>query len=65
MLTGAGLGIWSSLLKADANGLTAYNEMIKSKEFLNPSKWVNLQSADFDGIVLPGGHKISKLDLIH
>lgn len=56
MLTGKGLGILAPLLMADANGITAYNEMTKSSEFLNPLKWVDLQSKDFDGIVLPGGH---------
>lgn len=56
MITGNGLGVWSSLLKAEANGLASYFEMIRSKEFMNPLPYSKLNSSCFDGIVLPGGH---------
>lgn len=56
MLTGEGLAIFSSLLRADANGLQAYRQMCQSHAFENPLRWDVLNVADFDGMVLPGGH---------
>lgn len=56
MITGEGLGPWSWFLKADRNGQRAYREMIESEEFRRPIAWEQISVADFDGIVLPGGH---------
>ncbi|MDD0853632.1 type 1 glutamine amidotransferase domain-containing protein [Halobacteriovorax sp. GB3] len=56
MLTGEGLGIWKKILMADENGINAYLEMESSSEFLNPKKWDDIVSCDFDGIILGGGH---------
>jgi len=56
MVSGKGLGIWARLLKADAKGLSAYNEMRVSPEFLHPLPWSEIRCGDFAGIVLPGGH---------
>src|SRR4051812_21002944 len=56
MLTGAGLGIWKPILRADQNGLLAYEEMMRSKEFRRPIDWEEIRTDAFDGIVLPGGH---------
>ncbi len=56
MLTGAGLGPWSCFLKANRNGLLAYDEMIASQAFQNPLHWHDIKSNDFDGIALAGGH---------
>lgn len=56
MLTGKGLGIFSSLLAADKNAARAYSEMVKSKEFLNPITWNQIDPHLYDGVILPGGH---------
>ena len=56
MLYGKGLGIWKGILMADKNALNAYSEMVKSKEFLNPVKWSDLNSNEYDGLILGGGH---------
>ncbi len=56
MLTGRGLGIWKPLLRADANALQAYAEMVASPEFMHPGRHSESQVADFDGLILPGGH---------
>ena len=56
MITGEGLGVWSSFLKADSNGLMAYFKMIQSREFATPLAWDKLNPNDYDGLVLPGGH---------
>ena len=56
MLTGRGLGIWKALLRADANALQAYAEMVASPEFTQPGRHSESQVADFDGLILPGGH---------
>lgn len=56
MLTGAGLGILSGLLKADKNAISAHSQMIKSEEYLKPTAWSQINSNDYDGLILPGGH---------
>lgn len=56
MIKGDGLGPWSWLLRADANGRQAYREMTESEEFRKPIAWERINVAAFDGIVLPGGH---------
>lgn len=56
MLTGQGLSIWKRILIADSNALNAYKEMESSVEFLNPIKWEEINSDEYDGLILPGGH---------
>lgn len=56
MLNGKGLGILSPVLIADANAQAAYLAMSQSREFQNPLKWSEIKSADFAGLILPGGH---------
>jgi protease I len=56
MVTGEGLGIFSSLLKADANGRRAYREMEQSDPFRRPVSYGEIRAADFDALILPGGH---------
>ena len=56
MLTGAGLGIWKSILMADSNGRQAYTEMIASPAFAAPQCWDDLGERAFDALLLPGGH---------
>jgi protease I len=56
ILTGQGLGVLARMLMADANGRQAYAEMAASPEFRSPIRWAEARSADFQGLLLPGGH---------
>lgn len=56
MVSGGTLGIWKSVLKARQDAVEACFEMEKSKAFCNPLKYDDANEADFDAILLPGGH---------
>ena len=56
IVTGEGLGIFSPFLKADANGRSAYREMEQSGAFRQPVSYGEIRAADFDGLILTGGH---------
>jgi protease I len=56
ILTGQGLGVLAPILKADANGRHAYDEMASSPEFLHPKSWAEARISDVQGLLLPGGH---------
>ena len=56
MVTGERLGILAPLLKADAVGRAAYLEMTQSEEFQKPISYGEIVAADFDALLLPGGH---------
>lgn len=56
MLTGEGLGPFARLLRARADAVDAYRAMESSAEFAHPSPYESLHAADFDGLILPGGH---------
>ena len=56
MLTGDGLGIWRSALRARQDAVDACREMGGDHAFCNPVKYADLQASDFDAIFLPGGH---------
>lgn len=68
MVTGIGLDFWSRiaclrrirlvglLLRADRRARAAYRELIRDPRFLAPLAYVQLRSADFDALLLPGGH---------
>ena len=68
MLSGEGLDLWGKiplvrkikclglLLRANAEARRAYSQMQTSPAFLRPIKYADLQVADHDGLVLPGGH---------
>lgn len=56
MLNGTGLGLLTPVLAADKNGRTAYEGMSHSTEFKHPIRWNEIEIAQFDGIILPGGH---------
>jgi protease I len=55
-LTGEGLGIFAPFMKADANGRSAYDEMIRSAEFRHPIPYPAIRSTATDAMILPGGH---------
>lgn len=56
MLEGTGLGPWKTLLRADARGREAYQQMERSEAFRQPLRYNQLDDLAFDGLVLPGGH---------
>jgi len=68
MVTGAGLDFWSRipglkriklvglLLRADRNARTAYGELVDNAAFRAPLSHAQARSADFAGLLLPGGH---------
>ena len=69
MLSGEGLDPWGFIpllkrmkllglgLRADARARRAYAQMVGSEEFQHPLKYVDVDMHDFDGLVLPGGHR--------
>lgn len=56
MLTGKKLGIWAPLLRARKDAVAAYYAMEKSQAFSRPLKYSDVNPAEFDAILLPGGH---------
>jgi protease I len=56
MVTGKGLGLLAPLLMADANGRAAYAAMQASAAFQKPLRYADLRCANFDALLLPGGH---------
>jgi putative intracellular protease/amidase len=69
MVTGEGLDPWGflpllkhvkvigALLRADSEGRSAYDEMTRDPAYTAPLRWDIVSAADFDGLVLPGGHR--------
>lgn len=56
MLDGNGLGVLAPFLVADARGRQAHAEMAASDGFRRPLAYSDLRVADYDGLLLPGGH---------
>lgn len=69
MVTGEGLDLWGMipglkklplfgrLLRANRDAHRAYMAMIESVAFQNPLLWDTLREGDYDGLLLPGGHR--------
>ena len=69
MLDGIGLDPWSRVpwlrrirpiglvLRANRDARRAYAELEGDPQFLAPLRWDRAQVADFDGLLLPGGHR--------
>ncbi len=56
MVTGRGLGPLKYVLRADANGRAAYQEMIASDAFAMPLTYEQATAGNYDALMLPGGH---------
>jgi putative intracellular protease/amidase len=68
MLSGEGLDLWGFvpllrklkllglLLRANADARAAYQQMERDAEFQAPLRYSDLAVADFNGLLLPGGH---------
>ena len=69
MVTGEGLDPWGfvpllkkvkvigAVLRADFAGRAAYDAMLRDAAYRAPLRWTDASAADFDGLVLPGGHR--------
>ena len=57
MVTGRGLPVAGRFLRANRPAREAYQAMEMSVEFQNPKRWNDLSAADYDGLLLPGGHR--------
>ena len=69
MLTGEGLDIWGfipglkrftavgRLMRANAEARAAYATMREDPAFKSPLAWRQVRREDFDGLLLPGGHR--------
>jgi putative intracellular protease/amidase len=69
MLTGRGLDPWGFLplarnfivvgrfLRANRQARDAYQKMEQSREFQNPRRWDQIDPGEYDGLLLPGGHR--------
>jgi putative intracellular protease/amidase len=69
MVTGRGLDAWGAVpllrhltmvgrvLRANGDGRRAYAEVARSGAFASPLPWDEAAERDFDGLVLPGGHR--------
>jgi len=69
MLTGEGLDPWGWIpglkrlpligraLRANPDARNAYAEMAQSTAFQTPMAWDAVEAGDFDGLILPGGHR--------
>ena len=56
MVTGDKLGIWKSSLKARNDAVKAYNELLLQPSFNSPLMYEDVNSDDYSGLILPGGH---------
>lgn len=56
MLDGRGLGIWAPLLRANATARAAHAAMVQSEAFRQPVRHADIDGADVDALLLPGGH---------
>ncbi|MEJ0003659.1 MAG: type 1 glutamine amidotransferase domain-containing protein [Pararobbsia sp.] len=69
MLSGIGLDPWSGVpvlrhlrilglvLSANADARSAYADMLRDPAFMSPARWDQIESGDFDGLLLGGGHR--------
>lgn len=58
MVTGRGLPLIGGLLRANADARAAHAEMLADPAFQAPLRWSHLATTAFDGLLLPGGHRV-------
>jgi putative intracellular protease/amidase len=49
-------GVLFGQFGAEPEPIAMYGSMSASKEYLRPTSWSEVTAADFDGLILPGGH---------
>ena len=64
MMTGKGLGIFAKMLMADSTARTAMNELRDAKEFQHPISYAQVNTNDYDALLLPGGHAQGMKELL-
>jgi putative intracellular protease/amidase len=57
MLTGKGLGLVGPMLRANADARAAYSAMAADAAYRTPARWDQVNLAEVDGLLLPGGHR--------
>lgn len=57
MLTGRGLLLVGPMLRANGEARAAYARMAGDAAFGHPIRWTDMRAADFDALLLPGGHR--------
>ncbi|WP_326838023.1 type 1 glutamine amidotransferase domain-containing protein [Amycolatopsis rhabdoformis] len=69
MVTGEGLDLWSRVpglrkvtalgrvLRADDNARAAHRALLADASWQAPIRWADIELDDFDGLLLPGGHR--------
>jgi putative intracellular protease/amidase len=57
MLTGRGLLLVGPILRANGEARAAYARMASDAAFQQPMRWDAVRASDFDGLLLPGGHR--------
>jgi putative intracellular protease/amidase len=57
MIDGRGLSLFGRLLRANADARAAYARLERDPAFGAPRAYADLRVADFDGLLLPGGHR--------
>lgn len=57
MLTGRGLLLVGPALRANGEARAAYARMADDEAFRRPLRWTEARADDFDGLLLPGGHR--------
>ncbi|MEV0071946.1 MULTISPECIES: DJ-1/PfpI family protein [unclassified Amycolatopsis] len=69
MVTGEGLDLWSRvpglrkltavgrMLRADAAARSAHTALLADPAWRAPIRWADIKLDDFDGLLLPGGHR--------
>ena len=53
---GTGFGALAARLMADERAREAYAALLVSREFQRPVRWDEIAAAEFDALLLPGGH---------
>ena len=56
MLLGTGLGLLKRTLMAEPGAVADYRDMEASDEFKQPIRYSEINSHDYDALLLPGGH---------
>ncbi len=57
MMTGRGLPLAGRVLRANAEARRAYAELLGDPAFVAPPRWDDIDAKEFDGLLLPGGHR--------
>ncbi|HEY3844132.1 MAG TPA: type 1 glutamine amidotransferase domain-containing protein [Acidimicrobiales bacterium] len=57
MVSGRGLPLAGRVLRANADGRRAHAQLLGDPAFDSPRRWDDVDAKEFDGLLLPGGHR--------